>query len=453
MNKNLSRREFLKTTALGTVGILTVTGWTSCMGEAKTGDDNFHQRLGFIGLGQQAMYLLNGFISMPGVEVIAGCDVYGVKRDRFLDRVTNFYKNKEREDENFQSPNLTLYSDYRELLNRKDIDAVIIAVPDHSHAFIAIDACKKKKNVYLEKPLTFTVKEGQELVKAVRGNNVILGVGSQQRSSDEFLHAVKLVRDGKLGKIEKVIAHVGEPPTPYNLPQEEIPEGLDWNAWLGSSYYRVHYNNRLNPQISLNPEKNETFWAAWRYHTELGGGFTTDWGAHMFDIVQWALEKDQSGPQKVKPLRIDGRDYIHYHYFDGPQIPEGGTLVTTEEYDGGRKGCQFIGEKGWIWVERGSENFRASNPEWMPGASEDAGDVPYETKVSHLGDFIEACRSKTDPVVPVEIGHRTCTVCNIGNIAIELGRELTWDPQKEKFIGDNEANEKLTRPYAPGYSI
>ena len=447
MKNKLSRRNFLRTTVLGTVGFVTVPAFISSCKETKTFDP-YRKRIGFIGLGQQAMYLLWGFMSLPGVEVVAGCDVYGIKRERFMKRVTDHYSKSE--DEKLRSLKISVYSDYKEMLKRDDIDAVIIAVPDHSHAFIAIDACNAKKDVYLEKPLTFTVKEGRELSNAVHRNNVVLAVGSQQRSSEEFQHAVKLVQDGKLGKISKVIAHVGGPPVPYNLPEQEIPADLDWKAWLGSSYYRLHYNEKLNPMVSLDPEKNETFWAEWRYITEVGGGFTTDWGAHMFDIVQWALGKDDSGPQTVKPVDIDGEKFLHYRYFNGPNIPAEGTLVTSERYDGDRKGCKFFGENGWISVERG--HFVASNPEWNLQSKGEVNDMPFETKIPHLANFIKACREKIDPVVPVEIGHRTCTVCNIGNIAFELDRELTWNPQTEKFT-DEDANKKLTRPYAPGYSI
>lgn len=449
MKNYFSRRDFLKTTALGTAGFLIAPGLSGC--KKTSSDKPSVKRLGFIGLGQQAMYLLSGFIAIPGVQVVAGCDVYGRKCERFVKRVTNYYQNHE--DEKLRTLKVDTYSDYRQLLGRSDIDTVIVAVPDHSHAFVAYGACAAKKNVYLEKPLTFTVKEGQELVKAVREFGVVLGVGSQQRSSEEFQHAVKLVQSGALGKIKEVIAHVGGPPVPYNLPEEEIPADLDWQAWLGSSYHRLHFNNELNPPISLDPEENETFWAAWRWYSEVGGAYTTDWGAHMFDIAQWALEKDGSGPQKVAPVKIDGETFIHFRYFGGKNIPEEGTLMTSERFDGGRKGCKFIGEKGWIQVERGMENFKASNPDWMPKAKAAGDGIPYETKGSHHLNFIEAVRKNIDPIVPVEVGHSSCTVCNIGNIAVELDRELTWDPDTQTFVDDPEANEKLTRAYAPGYLI
>ncbi len=159
---------------------------------------------------------------------------------------------------------MEVYERYADLIARDDIDAVVIATPDHAHAFMAIEACKAKKDVYLEKPLTFTIKEGQALTKAVRDNGVILAVGSQQRSDANFQHAVKMVQDGKLGKIERINAYVGAPPVPYDLPEEAVPADLNWPLWLGPSEY-VHYNAQLNPPISINPDQNEQFWGAWRW--------------------------------------------------------------------------------------------------------------------------------------------------------------------------------------------
>ena len=174
------------------------------------------------------MFLLNGFLQIPGSKVIAGCDVYGVKRKRFEKRVTAFYTKAGKESK------VETYEKFEDLLSRTDIDAVVIAVPDHSHARIAIAACKAGKDVYLEKPMTFTIKEGQELKKAVRQYNRILAIGSQQRSDPGFQHAVNLVQTGAIGKITKVNAYVGAPPKPYDLPEEPIPADLNWDLWLGS---------------------------------------------------------------------------------------------------------------------------------------------------------------------------------------------------------------------------
>ncbi|MGI6046949.1 MAG: Gfo/Idh/MocA family protein [Petrimonas sp.] len=441
MSNQLTRRKFLKTAAMGVVGVAVFPQFvTSCQNKkAGTSAEDGIIRLGFIGLGQQAMYLLNGYMGMEGVEVVAGCDVYGIKRERFLKRVNDHNATKQK------AVAVDVYENYKDLIARDDIDAVVIATPDHWHAFIAIAACNAKKNVYLEKPLTFTIKEGQELVKAVRNNGVILGVGSQQRSDPNFQHAVKMVQEGKIGKIEKINAYVGAPPKPYDLPEEPVPADLNWPLWLGPSAF-VHYNAQLNPPISLDPEQNEQFWGAWRWYSELGGGFTTDWGAHMFDIAQWGLGMDNSGPVEIIPAGYKDTKFLTYKYANG-------VVMTEEPFDeANTKGVKFWGDKGWIEVSRG--HFVASDDSLLPPKVEET-EGAYETKVPHLENFISAVKSKTDPVVPVEIGHRSCTVCTLGNIAYEMKRPIKWDPAAEKFVDDPEADKNwlFNKTYTEGYTL
>jgi predicted dehydrogenase len=396
-------------------------------------------RLGFIGMGQQSMFLLSGFLQIPGVQVLAGCDVYGVKRKRFEKRVTAFYKKAGKD------VKIDTYEKYQDLLGRKDIDAVVIAVPDHSHAMIAIAACKAGKDVYLEKPMTFKIKEGQELKKAVRQNNRILAIGSQQRSDPEFQLAVKLVQTGAIGKISKVNAYVGAPPKPYDLPEEPIPADLNWDLWLGSLPEPIHYNSQLDPPITVDPDKNEQFWGAWRWYKEMGGGFTTDWGAHMFDIAQWGLGMDKNGPVEASPIG-DGTEYMSFKYADG-------VILTSEAWDDKKtKGVKFWGDKGWIEVARGY--FKASDPKLHPDKKDDAKG-PYETRIPHQLNFIESVRSRKDPVVPVEIGHSSCTVCNLGNIACALKRTVKWNPQTETFVDDTDgaATKMMMYEYRKGWKL
>ncbi len=445
MNNKITRRNFLRSAAFGAAGVVVFPQLIGCKSNGSAADiKDGVVRIGFIGLGQQAMYLLNGFIKLPGVEVVAGCDVYGVKRKRFEKRVNKYYMDKAGDDEQAKKKiKIDTYEDYRELLARKDINTVVIATPDHSHAFIAIAACKAKKDIYLEKPLTFTIKEGQALIKAVRENDIILAVGSQQRSDPNFQHAVKMVQEGKIGKIERVNAYVGAPPTPYNLPEQPVPADLNWQMWLGPSEY-VHYNSELNPPISLDPEENEKMWGAWRWYKELGGGFTTDWGAHMFDIAQWGLGMDKNGPVEIIPAGYEGTQFLTYKYASG-------TVMTEEPFDEKKtKGVKFWGDKGWIEVSRG--HYLASDDSLLPPKQESDG-TAYETKASHHANFIEAVQKHTDPIVPVEIGHSTCTVCTLGNIAYDLMRPLKWNPEAQKFVDDAEADAKMTKTYSPGYSI
>jgi predicted dehydrogenase len=433
-NSSISRRKFLGAGLLTTAGL----GLVPNLSLASSATPLFHGatervRLGFIGVGRQAMGLLNNFMKIPGVEVVAGADVYAIKRERFALRVQ---KNMSEAGKAYVAPKL--YEDYREMLANPDVDAVVIATPDHWHAIMAIDACKAKKDIYLEKPLTFTIHEGQELVKAVRSNGIVLAVGSMQRAAVNFQTAAMHVQKGRLGKISQVLVHVGDNPhpKPYDLPKEALPAGLNWEKWLGP-IPALHFNDLLNPGVTLNPEKNEAAWGAWRWYKETGGGLMTDWGAHMIDIAQWGLSMDRNGPVEVIPGM--GDKPLTYRYATGVEM-----LIT--KFDEGRQGVKFMGEKGWIKVSRG--NYDTSLKEL------DLGKEPENfTFGAHHVDFIDCVRKRKDPIVPVEIGHSTCSVCTIGNIAADLGKSLKWDPMAQVFQNDWEANSKLHYTYQNGYTL
>lgn len=433
-NSQFSRRKFLGTSLLGAAGLSFLPGLSSAKNQNHSAFEDIHQiRLGFIGVGRQAMGILNGMMRIPGVEVLACADVYDIKRERFKLRV-----NKISAELGKPSPKIDTYSEYKDLLARPDIDAVVIASPDHWHALMAIDACNAGKDVYLEKPLTLTIKEGQELIKAVRKNGTVLAVGSQQRSDLNFQHAARMVLRGKIGKVEKVLVHVGQPehPKPYDLEKQDIPAGLDWKAWLGP-LPEMHFNEQLNPSISLNPEENEKLWGAWRWYRETGGGYMTDWGAHMFDIAQWGLGMDRSGPVKVIPGTANNP--LTYQYGNGVEMVVG-------PFDEGRQGVKFIGDKGWIKVSRG--NFESSDESLKPTMERPNLGYP-----PHYWDFIDSVIKRKDPIVPVEVGHSTCVICTIGNIANELGRTLDWDPVNQTFPNDWEAKARLHYNYENGYQL
>jgi predicted dehydrogenase len=436
-NKKWTRRQFLTTAVAGAAGIAVIPHITGC----STKPAGSTVRLGFIGLGQQSMFLLNGFLQIPGVQVLAGCDIYGIKRKRFVKRVTEFYSKAGK------GVKTDTYEKFEDLLKRKDIDAVVIATPDHAHAMIAIASCKAGKDIYLEKPMTFTINEGKELRKVVRDEGRILAIGSQQRSDPNFQHAVNLVQTGALGNISLINAYVGAPPTPYDLPEEPIPADLNWDLWLGPLPATIHFNNQLNPPISIDPEENEKFWGAWRWYKEMGGGFTTDWGAHMFDIAQWGLGMDKNGPVEISPIG-DGTEYMSFKYANG-------TVMTSEPFNEKKtKGVKFWGENGWIEVARGF--FNASDRKFYTSETAQADtSVPYETKIPHQVNFIESVRSRKDPVVPVEIGQSSATVCNLGNIACDLKRTIKWDPATETFVDDidGEATKRMEYAYRSPWKL
>ncbi|MDD4425727.1 MAG: Gfo/Idh/MocA family oxidoreductase [Mariniphaga sp.] len=440
--KSLSRRKFLSASAAGFAGVTLLPSISTFASTSlhTPASQNIEIKMAVIGLGRRGMTLTRTFLQDDRVKIVAGCDVYGRKRTRFENVVQSFYAGKRKNSE------VKTYERFEELINRKDIDAVVIATPDHWHAIHGIATLDAGKDVYMEKPMTFTVREGQELVKAVRRNGRIMAVGSQQRSDPNFQHAVRLVQTGQLGKIHKINADVGDPPKPYNLPQENLPEDLNWDLWLGPLPKSIHFNHELNPPISLQPAKDEEFWAGWRWYKEMGGGFTTDWGAHMFDIAQWAMGKDQNGPVEVAPIG-DGSQYMTFKYANG-------TVLTSEPYGEGKpKGVKFWGENGWIEVAR--EYYEASDKSFYPTVSNDQSGVRYEEQGLHYRNFVDSVFSRLEPAVPVEVGHSSCVMCTIGNIACDLKSTLKWDPVKEKFYGSKskKANKKLHYSYRTPWKL
>ncbi len=431
--KNLPRRKFLRNALAVTAGV-SVLPLTK--GFALGANDTI--RIGFIGLGQQAINLLNGFNTIKDVKIVAGADVYGIKRKRFKLRLEEFQKQKK------QSIEVETYKDYRKIIDRNDIHAVVIATPDHWHAIMAIDAANAGKDIYQEKPITFTIKESIKVTDAVRRNNIIFATGSQQRSDKNYQHAVNMVHREAFGKLTKVQAYVGPGPDPYNLPEEQVPADLDWQQWLGPMPY-VHYNSALNPPISIDPPSNETFWARWRYYKETGGGFTCDWGAHNFDIGQWGLKKDHSGPVEIIPPGYKDTKYLTFVYDNGIEM-------TNEAYDENKtRGVKFWGEDGWIEVSRGK--IAASDDSLLPSNEEKEESELYERSPVHLENFIDAVKRRIDPIVPVEIGQRTTACSILGNVAYELKRPVSWSPEEQFFINDPEAEKFYHREYENGYKL
>ena len=348
---SISRRNFLRFSALGASSLMipnAVSAITPAAKKSKKASANDMINIGFIGLGQQAIHLMNGFITIPDVRIVAACDIYDIKRNRFEQRVNKYYADKKIKNK------LTMYIRYEELLARKDIDAVVIATPDHQHALMAIAACRAGKDIYLEKPVTFTIYEGQQLIKAVRENTRIVQVGSMQRSMSEFIHAANVVREGRLGKVSLIKAYVGDGPKPYNLPKQEVPAGLDWDLWLGPLSEKFYYNHQLNPLLT--EHGHDECWGAWRWYQGMGGGFTTDWGAHMFDVAQWCIGKDGSGPSEILPPSASPYDCLTFRYDNGIEV--------AQMNFGHGQAVKVYGENGWIIVGRGK--YLASSPDLMP---------------------------------------------------------------------------------------
>lgn len=380
--------------------------------------------MGFIGVGGMGTGLLHGFLGSGQVKVLAVCDVYAPHRNRTKRDVDNRYGNND----------CAAYTDFRHLLDRKDIDAVVIATPDHWHALISIMACESGKDVYCEKPLTLFIDEGKVLVRAVRRYNRVFQVGSQQRSDHNFRLACELVRNGKIGKVHTV--RVNLPPAPDMDPQPNLepPPDLDWDLYLGPA-----------PKVPFNYAR---FLGSFRWFWDYSGGTVTDWGHHHFDIAQWGLGMDHSGPVSVEgkgvpPVKGLSETYVdfelHYEYANGTRM-----VCKTPE-----RGVRFEGTEGWVHVWRGGID---ASPKELLQTTFGVNDVRLYRSHNHSQNWLDCIRSRQLPICDVEIGHRSVTVAHIGNIAMRLGRKLRWDPVKEQFVNDPAANRWLSRPYrAPWY--
>lgn len=419
----MHRKDFIRSAVLGAAAFTIVPRHVLGGNNYLAPSDRIN--LGFIGNGKMGLGLLNSLSKLSETLVVATSDVDKKKLARFVERAKTANANK-------VNTEVSGYNDYRELIARRDIDAVVVATPDHWHAQITVDAAKAGKDIYCEKPLSLTIAEGRAMVKAVRKYKRILQTGSMQRSSHNFRHAAELVLNGYIGDIKEINVSVGEPVKECDLPVLPTPDYLDWDQWIGPSAYRG-YNPVFSPPIE------DDSWAWWRGYKGFGGGLITDWGAHMFDIVQWALGMDKSGPVSFIPPEEGGaQSGLYYTY-------KNGITVHHRKWGGEKDGnaIQFIGTEGTIEVAR---SFIRSNPASIAEMKIKDSDKRVYFSDNHQQDWINSIKKRTLPICDVETGHRTATICNAVNIAYELRRPLTWNPVKEIF-NDPNANMMISRPY------
>ena len=384
--------------------------------------------LGHIGVGGQGSGNLGDFLKRSEVNVAAVCDVDSTRVEKAAKVVAG------------KGHKVETYDDYRRLLDRKDIDAVVISTPDHWHALTTIDACAAGKDVYVEKPLTLTILEGRKMVEAARANGRVVQTGSQQRSGKEFRTACELVRNGRIGKIERVLVgipgpnHPGEP-----VADSDPPPELNYDLWLGPAPQRPYNKNRVHYNF--------------RFYRDYSGGQMTNWGAHHLDIAQWGLGRDDSGPVKIEGTgtfhpkkwhEVSETCRIVYTYDDGVEIVLG---QGAKEIPGG---TTFVGTAGKIHVNRGKLVVEPEDLAKQPMSSDG---VRLYVSDDHKRNFLDCIRSREQPICDVEIGHRSATVCHLGNMAIDLGRPLTWDPKAEEFPGDAEANARRLTAYRKPWEL
>ena len=409
MSYSITRRRFLAGAAAGLAFPAVVR--SGALGAEGSASANDRVGVGFIGVGGMGSGHLGGYARSASFPCVAVCDVDTSHREKAARTV---------------GPECGKHNDYRELLDRRDVDAVVIAVPDHWHALTAIHACEAGKDVYCEKPLSLTIAQARAMVNAARRTARVFQTGSQQRSSGEFLKACELVRNGRIGKIEKVLVDVWGTSGPCHMPAEETPAGLDWERWIGPAPYRP-FNKGLHP-------------FQWRAFRDYSGGMMTDWGAHHLDIAQWGLGMDGTGPVEILPPE-KGKEQVTYRYAND---------VVVHCGQAGVNGVQFVGSEGKITVNRG---FFRSEPEEIGREPLGSGALRLHHSPGHHEDWRECIRSRKLPGCDVEIGARSVTVCHLGNIAIWLGRTIRWDPAKEEIVGDPEASRWLDRPLRAPYRI
>jgi predicted dehydrogenase len=369
--------------------------------------------LGFIGVGRHGLALLPRFRQEPDVQVLAVCDVDRTRRDNAKRLV---------------GADCAAYNDHRELLARRDIDAVVIATPDHWHAIQAIDACRAKKDVFCEKPLTATVHEARSVLEAARKHGRVFQVGHQQRVEFEgrFRTACEHVRAGRLGKLLAVYAGFSGSPSKWcDLPEEPLEPGLDWDRWLGPAPMRPYHSD-------LSPRGVPDSTPSWRLYREYGGGMMTDGGSHHLDIAQWALDADRTGPLEIVPPEDSRAERgLRYIYASGVEVIHGGPAGIT-----------FVGVNGSIFVDR---KALAANPEKILQEPLPEKDVRLPQATSLVRDFLDCIKTRKRPLCDVEAGARSATVCHLGNLAYWTHRRLRWDPQTWKLQGDEEATAGLDR--------
>lgn len=422
-----NRRHFLKTAAAVVAFPYFVP--KIALGNARRVAASERIRMGFIGVGNQGGGHVGSFLGSKDVQIVAICDVDRIKRDAKAKQCEDHYA-AEREAGTYKG--CTTYNNFEDLLARDDIDAVLIAVPDHWHAIVACAACRAGKDVYCEKPLALTIREAEEMVKAARRYNRVFQTGSQQRSAQNFRYACELVRNGRIGNLLKINVGVAGPAFEKHLPEEPVREGLDWERWLGPAPWRPYNGERCSGDYG----------GGWRHIRDYSGGMMTDWGAHHYDIAQWGMGMDGQGPIEVTPPESP------------PDIrttpdPEKGATLTYKYasgvtvHHGGANGILFTGTEGKVEVNRG---YFKSWPESIGKEPIGPNDIHLYESNDHQQDFINCVRSRRKPICDVEIGCSTITVCHLGNIAYWTGRPIRWDPKAREIIGDPEAARWLWRP-------
>lgn len=418
---HLTRRQFLQ--GLGATLLAPVVVPRSALGGPGYTPPGERITVGFIGCGKMAFdFHLPTMLGFRDVQALAVCDVDTTRRTRAKQVVEETYRK-----DNRATVRCDDYSDFRDLLARKDIDAVVIATPEHWHAIPIIEACRAGKDVYCEKPLTLTLAESRRCIDAARKYRRVVQTGSQQRSNvfGDFRQACEFIRSGRIGQVQTVQVGVGGPSRWCDLPAEPLEAGLDWDLWLGPAPQRP-YNSALSPRGVHN------HFPAWRSYREYSGGAHADMGAHHYDIAQWALGMDRSGPVEITPPDDpNAQQGVKYLYANG-----------VEMIHGGPGGCVFMGTKGTLHIDRG---VLTSDPPDLIREPLGPQEVHLFQSPGHHRNWLDCIRTRERPLCDVEIGARSVAIVQLGNLAYWHRRRLHWDPKHWHFVGDREADGWMDR--------
>jgi predicted dehydrogenase len=458
-SRSTSRRAFMTTAGKTVAASAVAAGFPAIVPASVFGAASPNNRIniGAIGNGRISRgHDLPGLWKHAAARIMAVCDV---DRNRVEDARTlvNGYYSKQT---GKPYDGVTAYDDYREMLANKDVDAVVISTPDHAHAIITIHAVEAGKDVYLQKPASLTIAEGRAVSNAVHRSGRIFQIGSQQRSSPQFRYAAELVRNGRIGQLQTVEVGLPGDPSGPDEPVMPVPKNLNYDAWLGSTPVVPYTEKRVHPQVGYDRP-------GWLRCEQFGAGMITGWGAHHIDSAHWGMGTEYTGPVEIwgsAEFPKSGLWDVHGPFKTEGLYADGVRMIVSGDFPNGIK---FVGTEGWVFVSRGNETvtesdpvaklkdaqaLSASNPKMLTSVI-GPGETHLYKSTDHHGNWLECVRSRQQPIAPVEVAHRACSACLLHHMAMKLKRKLFWDPVKERFKNDDEANAMLSRPQRWPYIV
>ena len=432
--RRITRRHFLAASTLAVAAPTLIPA--SALGRGGQPPPSERITMGVLGWGMMGPGNTDAFLGQKDCQILAACDVDQKHLEAAVNRINKHYQNQD----------CKAYKDYRELMARKDLDTVMLALPDNWHALTAVEAARQKKDIYGEKPLARTIAEQQAIVKAVQANQRIWQTGSWQRSQAPFRKAAEIVRNGLIGKVKRV--EVGLPAGHHDfagtknfMPPSDPPPELDYDFWIGPSQMEPYIKGRVHMN--------------WRWNYNIGGGQLLDWIGHHCDIAHWGLDADNSGPSEVEGTgEFPPKDAVWNtctKYRITCKYPNDVELVIAGGHPDIRGGTKWIGTDGWVWVDRGG--FDASNTDWFAQIPPEKYQVKLYRSDSHHRNFLDCVKSRKPTITPVETAHHSAIPGHLGLIAMLVGRKIKWDVATETIIGDTEASKLLTRPYRAPWKL